>query len=50
MKEKILKQGYKRAEVEITRFTMSDVIATSDVISTSDPKWGDGVSDNGWTD
>ena len=44
MKEKMLKQGYEKAEVEITKFELSDVIATSD------PEWGDGVSDKGWTD
>ena len=44
MKEKMLKQSYEAAELEITKFELSDVIATSD------PKWGDGVSDSGWTD
>ena len=44
MKEKMLKQSYEAAELEITKFELSDLIATSD------PKWGDGVSDSGWTD
>lgn len=44
MKGKMLKQSYETAELEITKFELSDVIATSD------PEWGDGVSDKGWTD
>ena len=44
MKGKMLKQSYETAELEITKFELSDVIATSG------PEWGDGVSDKGWTD
>ena len=44
MRGKMLKQSYELAEIEITNFALSDVITTSS------PEWGDGVSDNGWTD
>ena len=45
MEKKMLKLGYELAEIEITNFALSDVIATS-----SSPEWDDGVSDDGWTD
>ena len=45
MEGKMLKQSYKTAELEITKFELFDVITTS-----GDPEWGDGVSDKGWTD
>ena len=44
MKGKMQKQGYDTPRLELVSFYAEDVIATSN------PTWGDDVSNSGWTD
>ena len=44
MKGKMQKRDYDTPRIELISFLSCDVIATSD------PEFGDGVADSGWTD